>query len=130
MNRLSAVYTRIVRTDSWTQTELSCQRADHSIKKYNFGLLEQGHILRCSFKLCQKLEQSPLIGHFNRLVKNFHVRITRNGFVWYTTDTINSMIAVQNVIYKHELENDMFHLIDLYKMIMTKLQEQDMSFTQ
>lgn len=127
MNRFSVVFARVVCTDSWAQVELSCETDKHSNKKSNFGLIEQGYLLRCSLALCSKLKQSQLIGHFNRIVKDFHVRVTQNGFVWYITDTVDSMIAVKNVIYQHELENDTDRLIDIYKILMNKLQQQDNS---
>lgn len=125
MNRLSVVYARVAGTDPWIQTELSCQTFNYSNKKSNFGLLKDGYIIRCSLGLCKKLQQSPLIDRFYQIVKGFHVRITRNGFVWYTTDTNNSMIAVKNVIYKYEVENDIDQLSDFYNTLMTKLEEQD-----
>ncbi len=125
MNRLSVVYARVVRTDSWTQTELSCQSIDRSKKKSDFGHINDGHILRCSLALCEKLQRSPLISHLNRIVKNFRIRFTRNGLIWYITDTINSMIAVKNILYEHEFENNIDHLIDNYQTLMNKLQEQD-----
>jgi exosome complex RNA-binding protein Rrp4 len=125
MNRLSVVYAHVVCTDPWIQTELSCQSNDSSRKKSDFGLIDQGNILRCSLGLCAKLQQSNLINHFNRLVKNFRIRITRNGFIWYTTDTMNSMIAVKNVLYEHEFENNIDYLINLYQTLMNKLQQQD-----
>jgi exosome complex RNA-binding protein Rrp4 len=125
MNRLSVVYAHVVRTDSWTQTELSCQSLDRSKKKSDFGLIDQGNIVRCSLSLCEKLQRSPLINHLDRMVTNFRIRITRNGFIWYTTDTMHSMIAVKNVLYEHEFENNVDHLINLYHTLMKKLQEQD-----
>jgi exosome complex RNA-binding protein Rrp4 len=125
MNRLNVVYAHVVRTDPWTQTELSCQTIDSLKKKSDFGLIEQGNILRCSLSLCEKLQKSNLINHFNRIVKNFRIRFTRNGFIWYTTDTINSMIAVKNILYKHEFEDDIDRLIDFYQILMIKLQQQD-----
>ncbi|CAF2817601.1 unnamed protein product [Rotaria sp. Silwood2] len=125
MNRLSVVYAYVVRTDSWTQTELSCQSIDRSKKRNDFGLIEQGNILRCSLVLCEKLQRSQLINQLNRIIKNFRIRITKNGFIWYVTDTINSMIAVKNILYKHEFENNIDFLIKLYNELMTKLQQQD-----
>jgi exosome complex RNA-binding protein Rrp4 len=125
MNRLHVVYAHVVRTDSWTQTELSCQSTDASKRKGDFGLIEQGNIIRCSLALCEKLQRSKLINHFNRIIKDFRIRITRNGFVWYITDTLNSMIAVKNVLYKHEFENDADKLIELYQTLMNKLQQHD-----
>jgi len=125
MTRLSVVYAHIVCTDPWTQTELSCQSIDSTKKKSDFGLIDQGHILRCSLGLCAKLHQSKLINHLNRLVKNFRIRFTRNGFIWYITDTTNSMIAVKNVLYEHEFENNIDILINLYQTLMNKLQQQD-----
>jgi exosome complex RNA-binding protein Rrp4 len=125
MNRLSVVYAHIVRTDSWTQTELSCQSIDRSKKKSDFGLIDQGNILRCSLSLCEKLHRSPLINRLNHTIKNFRIRVTRNGFIWYVTDTINSMIAVKNVLYEHEFENNIDSLINLYQSLMAKLQQQD-----
>jgi hypothetical protein len=35
------------------------------------------------------------------------------------------MIAVKNVIYKYEVENDIDQLRDFYHTLMTKLDEQD-----
>ncbi|CAF1621593.1 unnamed protein product [Rotaria sp. Silwood1] len=128
MNRLSVVYAHVVRTDSWTQTELSCQSIDRSKKKHDFGVIEQGNILRCSLILCEKLQRSQLINQLHRIIKNFHIRITRNGFIWYLTDTINSMIAIKNVLYKHEFENNIDSLINFYYEIIDKLQQQDDSF--
>jgi exosome complex RNA-binding protein Rrp4 len=125
MNRLSVVYAHVVGSDSWTQTELSCQSIDSSKKKSDFGLIEQGNILRCSLGLCEKLQRSKLIHLFNEMVNNFRIRITKNGFIWYTTDTMNSMIAVKNVLYEHEFENNIDRLVDLYQTLMNKLQEQD-----
>lgn len=125
MNRLSIVYAWVVCADPWIQTELSCQTWGHATKKSNFGLLEYGNVLRCSVELCKKLQHSQLIGHFNRIVKDFHIRITKNGFVWYTTETMNSMVAVRNVIYKHEFEDNMENLIDFYKILIDKLEQID-----
>ncbi|CAF0796378.1 unnamed protein product [Rotaria sordida] len=125
MNRLSVVYAHVVRTDSWTQTELSCQTIDRLKKKNDFGLIEQGNILRCSLILCEKLQHSSLINHLHNIIKNFRIRITRNGFIWYLTDTINSMIAIKNILYKYEFENNIDYLINLYHEIMIKLQQQD-----
>jgi exosome complex component RRP40 len=125
MNRLNVVYARVACADSWTQTELSCQTYDYSQKKATFGLVEFGNILRCSLGFCHKLQQSPLIGHFSRLVSGFRIRITRNGFVWYTAETTNSMIAVKNVIFKHEFEDNIDHLIDFYQILISKLEQQD-----
>ncbi|CAF3021013.1 unnamed protein product [Rotaria socialis] len=130
MNRLSVVYAHVVRADSWTQTELSCQSIDHSKRKNDFGLIEQGHIIRCSLGLCEKLQHSQLINQLTHTIKNLRIRITRNGFVWYMTDTINSMIAIKNVLYKHEYENNSGHLVNHYQLLMTKLQQQDDSLMQ
>ncbi|UJR09812.1 hypothetical protein I4U23_014038 [Adineta vaga] len=127
MNRLSAVYARVARADSWIQTELSCQSIDRSKKKSDFGHINQGNIFRCSLALCDKLQRSQLIPYFNRIVKNFRIRIARNGFIWCVTDTTNSMIAVKNVIYEHEFENNIDSLINHYQTLMNKLQEQDNS---
>jgi exosome complex RNA-binding protein Rrp4 len=130
MNRLHVVYAHVVRTDSWTQTELSCQSIDSSKRKGDFGLIEHGNILRCSLALCEKLQRSKLINQFNRMIKDFRIRITRNGFIWYTTDSLNSMIAVKNVLYKHEFENDTDRLIEFYQILMNKLQQHDDSLVQ
>lgn len=130
MNRLHVVYAHVVGTDSWTQTELSCQSIDSSKKKGDFGLIEQGNILRCSLALCEKLTRSKLINQLNQMVKNFRIRITRNGFIWYITDSMNSMIAVKNVLYQHEFENDTDRLIELYQTLMNKLQQHDDSLVQ
>lgn len=130
MNRLSVVYAHVVRTDSWTQTELSCQTIDSSKKKADFGLITDGHIIRCSLNLCEKLQRSNLINQFNRLIKNFRIRITRNGFIWYITDSLNSMIAIKNVLYQHEFENNIDTLVNLYQTLMKKFQEQDDSLAQ
>ncbi|CAF5140887.1 unnamed protein product, partial [Rotaria sp. Silwood1] len=96
--------------------------------KHDFGVIEQGNILRCSLILCEKLQRSQLINELHRIIKNFHIRITRNGFIWYLTDTINSMIAIKNVLYKHEFENNIDSLINFYYEIIDKLQQQDDSF--
>ncbi|CAF1050188.1 unnamed protein product [Adineta steineri] len=125
MNRLSVVFARVIRTDSWTQTELSCQSIDRTKKKSDFGHLNQGHILRCSLALCEKLQHSQLISHFNRIVKSFRIRVTQNGFIWYITDTINSMIAIKKVLYEYEFENNIDILLNLYQTSMNKLQEND-----
>ncbi len=125
MNRLSVVYAHVVCTDPWTQTVLSCQSMDTSKKKSDFGLISDGNILRCSLALCEKLQRSNLINRLNRIDKSFRIRITRNGFIWYTTDTMNSMIAIKNVLYEHELENNIDQLINLYQTLMNKLQQQD-----
>ena len=125
MNRLSVVYAYITRHDSWAQTELSCQSLDSSKKKSDFGLIDQGNILRCSLALCEKLQRSKLINYLHQSIKDFRIRITKNGFIWYTTDNLNSMIAVKNVIYKHELENDPDRLFEFYQKLMNQLQGQD-----
>jgi len=130
MNRLSVVFAHVVSTDSWTQTELSCQSTDRSKKKSDFGLVRDGNILRCSLALCEKLQRSKLLNNLQRMVKNFRIRIARNGFIWYITDTTNSMIAVKNVLYEHEFENNIDHLINLYQTLMNKLQQQDDSLIQ
>ncbi|CAF1426139.1 unnamed protein product [Adineta ricciae] len=127
MNRLSVVYARVVRTDPWTQTELSCQSIDRTKKKSDFGHINQGNIIRCSLALCDKLQHSQLIHHLNRLVKNFRIRVARNGFIWYITDTTNAAIAVKNILNEHESENDVDRLVDLYQTLMDKLQQQDTS---
>ena len=125
MNRLSAVYARVACTESWAQTELSCHTYDNSKKRSNFGLLENGYLLRCSLILCRKLQQTQLTGHFNRIVPGFRILIAQNGFIWYSTDTINSTIAVKNVIYKYEFENDIDRLLEFYKSLITKLEQQE-----
>jgi exosome complex RNA-binding protein Rrp4 len=128
MNRLSVVYTRVARVESWLQPELSCLSTDPTKKKSNFGLIEQGNVLRCSLTLCEKLQRSPLINHLHRLVPHFQIRIARNGYVWYLTDTNQSMIAVKNVLYEHEFENNINSLIEHYQQWILKLHEQDDSF--
>ena len=127
MNRLSVVFARVVRTDPWTQTELSCQSIDRTKKKSDFGHISQGNIIRCSLALRDKLQHSQLIQHLNRLVKNFRIRVARNGFIWYTTDTTNAAIAVKNILYEHESESDIDRLVNLYQTLMDKLQQQDTS---
>lgn len=125
MNRLSVVYAHVVRTESWTQTELSCQTLEGAKKKSDFGLITQGNLLRCSLALGEKLQGSKLISRLHQLIKNFRIRITKNGFLWYLTDTSHSMIAVKNVLYAHEHENNLDRLIDLYHQSMAKLQQQE-----
>ena len=125
MNRLSVVYTRVVHADPWLQPELSCQSTDPTKKKSSFGLVENGYVLRCSLTLCEKLNRSPLINHLHRLIPHLQIRIVRNGFVWYLTDTNQSMIAVKNVLCEHEFENDIPALVDRYQTLIRRLQEQD-----
>jgi exosome complex RNA-binding protein Rrp4 len=125
MNRLSVVYTRVVHAESWIQTELSCQSIDRSKKKSDFGLIDDGNILRCSLALCEKLQRSQLINRFNQMLSNFKIRVARNGFIWYITDTLNVMIAVKNVLAEHESEDNIEYLINRYHVFMDKLQKQD-----
>ena len=125
MNRLSVVYAHVVRTDSWTQAELSCQTIDSSKKKSDFGLITQGNVLRCSLALADKLQRSKLINRLHSLVKNCRIRITKNGFIWYTADSVNSMIAIKNVLFEHENENNLERLIEFYHSSLAKLQQQD-----
>lgn len=125
MNRFSVVYARVVRTEPWTHTELSCQSSDSSKKKSDFGLISEGNILRCSLALCQKLQQSKLLDYLKKIIKNFEIRVTRNGFIWYQVDTTNSMIAVKNVLYRYEVEDNPDRLIDYYQTLMNQLQQQD-----
>ena len=125
MNRLSVVYARVACTDPWTHTELSCQLGDSSRKRSDFGMITEGSIIRCSLALCQKLQQSRLLDYLKNAMKNFHIRVTRNGFIWYQADTTNSMIAVKNVLYRHEIEDNPDRLIEYYHTLMDRLQQQD-----
>ena len=130
MNRLSVVYTRVVRAEPWLQAELSCQSFDPPPKKSNLGLLNRGSILRCSLGLCDKLRRSPLLVGLNGLIPDLRVRIARNGFIWYQTDTTNAMIAVKNVLLEHETENNIQTLLDGYRARMHQLQRQDDNLVQ
>lgn len=130
MNRLSVVYAHVVRNDSWAQTELSCQSIDSSKNKSDFGVINDGHIIRCSLYLCEKLQRTNLINQIRRLIKNFQIRITKNGFIWYQTDSLNSMIIVKNIFYEHEFNNDINQLINHYQIFMDKFQKQDDNFVQ
>ena len=103
MNRFSVVCAHIVRADPWTQTELSCQSRDPT-RKNSLGLIERGNLIRCSLVLSEKLQRSQLISHLRCIVKDFCIRNAQNGFIWYKADAINSMIAVKNVLYRHEFE--------------------------
>lgn len=122
MNRLSVVLARVVRTDRWTQTELSCQTFRRNSE---FGLINDGNILRCSLSLGEKLQRGAL---FNRLTQSnaeFRFRPTRNGFVWYRAPTSQSMIAVKNVIAQHEYENRLDVLIENYQLWIKRVEQQD-----
>ena len=129
MNRFSVVCAHVVRADPWTQTELSCQSRDPT-KKNGLGLIERGNLIRCSLVLSEKLQRSKLIHHLRHIVKDFCIRNAQNGFVWYTADATNSMIAIKNVLYRHEFENDIDDLIKLYHTFMNKLQQQDDSLVE
>lgn len=130
MNRLSVVFARVVRADSWLQTELSCQTPDNSKRKNEYGVQDQGYVIRCSLGLCKKLLNFALINQLKRIIKNFQMRVSHNGFVWILTDTINSMIAVKNVLYKYEYENNIDELIKFYNEFMDKLEQQDNNLVQ
>jgi exosome complex RNA-binding protein Rrp4 len=125
MNRLHVVYARVQCTDSWTQTELSCRSVDSSIKKFKFGLIENGYILRCSLMLIDKLQRSLLINYLQQLVPNFSIRLARNGFIWYSAGTNHSMIAIRNVVYEHEFDNNIDDLLARYRLYLDRLQIQE-----
>lgn len=124
MNRLSVVCARIINCDKWSQVELSCQTtANTSGKKFNLGHVNSGQLVRCSLNLCDKLAHSSLLHHLNQLDKTFHYRLARNGFLWYRTESLNSMIASQNILQNYEHENDINQLIETYKKTVNELEQ-------
>jgi len=127
MNRLSVVFARVVRTDRWTQTELSCQKDRRSS---DYGLITDGNLLRCSLIVGEKLYRYSLFNRLNKIEPNLRFQLTRNGFVWYKCPTNRSMIAVKNVIGQYENENRLDVLIENYQNWIKHFEEQDQQIGQ